>query len=99
MAARLLHRLLHLSEGSLREVLNRLNSILKLALAQSGISIEVHSTDNSDQKRITGVNATLNEETLKVAGINETEVAVVKVLVAGLEIVVIARSQVLLEHL
>ena len=96
MTTLLLGSLLHLSEGSFGEVLKRLGAVEELSLAESGIGIEIHTSDNCDQKRITCVNAALDKETLEVARVDETEVAVVDVLVARVVVVVIACGQVLL---
>ena len=90
---------LHLRKAALREVLLWLNAIKELALAETRICVEVHSADDRDQKRITCVNAALDEESLQIAGVDEAEIAVVEVLVAGVQVVVIAGCQVLLEHL
>ena len=66
---------------------------------RSGIGVQIHSTDDRDQKSITGVNAALDEEAFEVGCVNEAEVAIVNDLITGVQVEVVARRQVLFEHL
>ena len=91
--------LFHLIKWTLCKILQGLNSIKELSLAQSSICIQVHSSNYSDKKRITCIDAALNKETLQVWGVDEAKVAVIEVPVARVKAEVVARCQILLQHL
>ncbi len=91
--------LFKLRETTFGEIFLGLNSIQELALAKLGISIQVHSSNYRNQESITGIDAAFNKESLQVAGVDESKVAVIDVFVASLGIEIVTRSQILLTHL
>ena len=91
--------LFELREAAFGEVLLWLDSIEKFALAELGIRIEVHPSNDRNQEGIASIDAAFDEESLQIARVNKAKVAVIDILVAGLNIEVIAGGQVRLAHL
>ena len=91
--------LLHLSHRSLGEIFYGSDSIFELFQIESCIGIQVHSSNDWDQKSIVGINAAFNKETFQIWCINEVEVTVINSLVQFVQIVIISRCQILFQHL
>lgn len=97
--ARFFALFLKFRETTFSEIFLRLDAIQELALAELSISIQVHSSNDCNQESITGINATFDKESLQVASVDESKVAVIDVFVAGLCVEIVTRCQILFTHL
>ena len=95
---RLFSNFFHFSQRTLCVIFERLDAIHKLFHAQTCISIEVHSSDDSDEECITGIDAAFNKEALKVWSIDKLKVAVIYVEIKRVQVIVVSCGEILLQH-